>query len=416
MLNINNILLDNVRFILYFTKNMNKLLDVVNRRNLLFTHGSGGYLFDEKDEKYLDFVSGIAVNVFGHADPKICDIIADQSRKMMHISNYFRSNESEYAARRLSELTLGGSVFFLNSGTESVETAIKITRKYFHSNGKPEKNEIICFKRSFHGRTLASIAAQGNEKYLEGFEPKMPGFMHAELNNIASVKSLISNKTGGIMLEPIQGEGGVATCTQEFLEELREICNNNDILLIFDEVQCGVGRTGNLYAYQGYNIAPDILITAKGLGAGFPIGAVVCKENVGSVMKPGSHGSTFGCNPMATKIAGYVLDTVSQKEFLENVINQGNKITNIILAIQKKYPDKIIEIRGKGLLIGVQISEQFSNRDLMIVTGNNKLLIPISSYDNIVRILPRLNVSDEEIIDFAEKFERSIAKLKPINT
>ncbi len=390
---------------------MNNLLDVVNRRDLLFTHGTGGYLFEQNGDKYLDCVSGIAVNTFGHADPKLAEIIADQATKMLHISNYFRSNELEYAATRLSQLTIAGKVFFLNSGTESVETAIKIARRYFYEKSTPQRHEIICFQHAFHGRTFAALAAQGNEKYLEGFEPRLPGFHHAILNDLESVKSLISSKTAAIMLEPIQGEGGVTTCTQEFLNQLRKICDEMGILLIFDEVQCGVGRSGKLYAYQGYQVAPDILITAKGLGGGYPIGAVICTNEVASAMKPGSHGSTFGCNPMAARIAGYVLDTVSDEKFLANVMEKSRIMREIIAKVQGEYPEKITQIRGKGLLIGVRIGESFSNREFMNIAGKNRLLLPVSAYDNVVRVLPRLNISDEEISDFEAKFTQSITDL-----
>ncbi|QED22850.1 aspartate aminotransferase family protein [Candidatus Deianiraea vastatrix] len=384
---------------------MEYLLPVVNRSNLLITHGKGGYLYCEKGEKYLDFISGIAVNVFGHADEKITEILASQSKEMMHIANYFRTSQLEYAAKRLTELSIGGKAFFLNSGTESVETAIKIARRYFwHKNS--DKYEIICFKKSFHGRTIASIAAQGNAKYLEGFEPRLQGFLHADLNDINSVKNLISSKTAAIMLEPIQGEGGVMACTQEFLAQIRNICDENDILLILDEVQSGVGRTGTLYAFEQFGIKPDILITAKGLAAGYPVGACVASNKVAPCMTPGSHGSTFGCNPMAAKLVGYVLDEVSKPKFLENVKTASEKIIQAVNKIQEKT-DLITEIRGKGLLLGIKINEKITNQDFVLKARENHLLLAPSSADNIIRLLPRLNITDDEIADFGEKLQKT---------
>ncbi len=389
---------------------MQNLLPVVARCDLLLKHGEGSYVYDEKDNKYLDFISGVASNPFGYKDKELEDFACDQIRKLTHVSNYFRSEELEVAAEKITRLTIGGKVFFVNSGTEAVETMIKIIRKHFFTIGKPEKNEIICFKNSFHGRTLGSLAAMGNEKYLEGFEPRLQGFSHAILNDIESVKSLISQRTAGIILEPIQGEGGVASCDLKFLQEIRKICDENDLILGFDEVQCGLSRSGKFSAFEHYDIKPDIITNAKALGGGIiPIGSCVALDKFCAGMTPGTHGSTFGGNPVAAGVASYVLDRISNQSFLDHVVLAGQKLRNAIEVVQNKTGEAILEIRGKGLMLGIKFNDKvLQNTDFVTKARENFLLLAPSSKDNVVRVLPRLNITDSEIGDFTEKLEKTI--------
>lgn len=387
---------------------MDYTLKCVNRSDLIFNTGLGSYLYTKDGDRYLDFIQGVATNVFGHCDKEIQNIIKDQSEKFFHISNYFRSEELEYASEKLSKLSINGKVFFVNSGAEAVETAIKTTRRYFYLKGNSQKYEIICLHNSFHGRTTGAISAQGNEKYLEGFEPRLPGFKHANLNDIDSVKKLITKNTAGIMLELIQGEGGLEICNKDFVLNIKEICKENDILLIFDEIQTGIGRTGRMFCFEHFEIQPDILTTAKGLGAGIPVGACVISSKIADCMTVGTHGSTFGGNPFATRVAGYVLNIVSNEKFLENVNKSGEKIKNIISEVKHQFPDIIDSERGLGLLLGIKLKEGYTPKDLMLSARKNKLLLAPCSANNTIRILPPLNIDSKVIEDFKEKLINSI--------
>ena len=334
---------------------MSNLAKNYNRKKIAFKKGKGSYLYTYKGTKYLDFVQGIAVNSLGHSHPKLIKAMSSQSKKLWHVSNAFIIPEGETLAKKLSKKTFADFVIFQNSGAEATEAAIKIARKYFHSIGKPHKNRILCIKNSFHGRTIAAIFASGSKKMTEGFGPKVLGFDHFKFGDHESLKKKITKKTAAIMVETILGEGGIKEIPDWCLKSLRKICNKKKILLILDEVQCGIGRTGDFFAFEKANIKPDIVPIAKGIGGGFPIGAVLMNKKVASGMTAGTHGSTFGGNPMAMKVGTEVLDIVSNKKFLRDVKNKSLYFIKRLNEIKKKYPKIIKEIRGRGFLIGIQL-------------------------------------------------------------
>ena len=373
---------------------MSYLAKNYNRKKISFKSGKGSYLYSTNGSKYLDFVQGIAVNSLGHAHPKLVKTINKQSKKLWHVSNAFIIPEGEILAKKLAKKTFADYVIFQNSGTEATEAAIKVARRYFYSIGKPNKNRILCVKNSFHGRTLAAIYASGSKKMTEGFGPKVGGFDHFKFGDHKSLKKKITKNTAAIMVETILGEGGIKVIPNWCLKGLRKICNEKKILLILDEVQCGIGRSGDFFAFEQSKVKPDIVPVAKGLGGGFPIGAVLMNKKVANAMTVGSHGSTFGGNPMAMKVGCEVFDIISNKSFLKNV-KKNSKYFHIQLnKIKKRFPKLIKEVRGKGFLIGLQLYEDQSNfiKNLM----KNKLLT-IKAAENVVRILPPLNVKKNEI-------------------
>ena len=365
-----------------------------NRKKISFTRGKGSFLFTKNGTKYLDFVQGIAVNSLGHAHPKLVKTINDQSKKLWHVSNAFTIPEGEKLAKKLAKKTFADYVIFQNSGTEATEAAIKIARKYFHSIGKPNKNRILCIKNSFHGRTIAAIFASGSKKMTEGFSPKVSGFDHFKFGNHKSLKKKISRNTAAIMVETILGEGGIKVIPDWCLKELRKLCNKKKILLILDEVQCGIGRTGDFFAFEKSKVKPDIVPIAKGIGGGFPIGAVLMNKKTASGMTPGSHGSTFGGNPLAMKIGSTVMNIISNKNFLKNVKKKSEYFHYELEKIKKKYPKIIKEIRGRGFLIGIQLYKDQNN--FIKKLEKNKLLT-IRAAENVIRILPPLNVKKSEL-------------------
>ena len=369
-----------------------------SRRNLSFKKGVGSFLFSKKGEKYLDFVQGIAVNSLGHANPFLSNILKKQSKKLWHVSNAFIIPEGEKLAKKLTKYTFADSVMFQNSGAEATEAAIKVARRYFYSIGKPNKNRILCIKNSFHGRTLAAIYASGSKKMIEGFGPKVPGFDHIEFKNskprFPNLKSKIKNTTAAIMVETIMGEGGIKPIPEKCLKYIRKICNEKKILLILDEVQCGIGRTGDFFAFERSKVKPDIVPIAKGIGGGFPIGAVLMNKKVSSGMIPGTHGSTFGGNPLAMSVGNTVMDIVSNKKFLNNVKGLSKYFLFKLNKVQEKYPNVIKKIRGKGFLIGIQL---YKDQTKFIKELMDKQLLTIRAAENVVRILPPLNVKKNEI-------------------
>ena len=371
----------------YLTKNY-------NRKKISFKRGKGSFLYSVDGKKYLDFVQGIAVNSLGHAHPKLVKTINAQSKKLWHVSNAFIIPEGEKLAKKLAKKTFADYVMFQNSGAEATEAAIKVARRYFYSIGKPKKNRILCVKNSFHGRTLAAIYASGSKKMTEGFGPKVGGFDHFEFGDHKSLKKKITKNTAAIMVETIMGEGGIKVIPDWCLKELRKICNNKNILLILDEVQCGIGRSGDFFAFEKSKVKPDIVPIAKGIGGGFPIGAVLMNKKVASGMTAGTHGSTFGGNPLAMTVGNSVMDIIANKKFLKNVKNISKYFLVNLNKIKEKYPGVIKEIRGKGLLIGIQLHTDQANfiKKLM----DNKLLT-IRAAENVVRILPPLNVKKNEI-------------------
>jgi len=378
---------------------MSYLAKNYNRKKISFKFGRGCYLFSNDKKKYLDFVQGIAVNSLGHSHPKLVQAIKIQSKKLWHVSNAFQIPEGEKLAQKLCKNTFADYVMFQNSGAEATEAAVKVARRYFYSIGKPNKNRILCIKNSFHGRTLAAIFASGSKKMTEGFGPKISGFDHFKFGNHNSLKKKINKNTAAIMVETIMGEGGIKVIPDWCLKELRQLCNKKKILLILDEVQCGVARSGDFFAFEKSKVKPDIVPIAKGIGGGFPIGAVLMNKKVATGMTPGSHGSTFGGNPLAMSVGNTVMDIVTKKNFLRNVKISSKYFFENLNKIKVKYPRIVKEIRGKGLLIGIQLYKDPTKfiKKLM----DNKLLT-IRAAENVIRILPPLNVKKKEI-DFALK-------------
>ena len=365
-----------------------------NRKKIAFNKGKGSFLISVKGQKYLDFVQGIAVNSLGHAHPKLIKALNNQSKKMWHVSNAFIIPEGEKLAKKIVQKTFADYVMFQNSGAEATEAAIKIARRYFYSIGKPKKNRVLCIKNSFHGRTIAAIYASGSKKMTEGFGPKVNGFDHFDFGDHVSLKKLITNNTAAVMVETIMGEGGIKVIPDWCLKGLRKLCDKKKVLLILDEVQCGVGRSGDFFAFEKSKVKPDIVPIAKGIGGGFPIGAVLMNKKVASGMVAGTHGSTFGGNPLAMQIGNTVFDIISKKSFLKNFKKNSKYFLNKLNKIKNEYPNIIEEVRGRGFLIGLRLREDQSNFIKRLM--DNKLLT-IRAADNVVRILPPLNVKKSEL-------------------
>ncbi len=365
-----------------------------NRKKIAFNKGKGSFLISVKGQKYLDFVQGIAVNSLGHAHPKLIKALNNQSKKMWHVSNAFIIPEGEKLAKKIVQKTFADFVMFQNSGAEATEAAIKIARRYFYSIGKPKKNRVLCIKNSFHGRTIAAIYASGSKKMTEGFGPKVNGFDHFDFGDHVSLKKLITKNTAAVMVETIMGEGGIKVIPDWCLKGLRKLCDKKKVLLILDEVQCGVGRSGDFFAFEKSKVKPDIVPIAKGIGGGFPIGAVLMNKKVASGMVAGTHGSTFGGNPLAMQIGNTVFDIISKKSFLNNVKKNSKYFLNKLNIIKNEYPNIIEEVRGRGFLIGLRLRKDQSN---FIKRLTDNKLLTIRAADNVVRILPPLNVKKSEL-------------------
>ena len=372
---------------------MTALAKNYNRKKISFKYGRGSYLYSTNGKKYLDFVSGIAVNSLGHANSYLNKKLKEQSKKLWHVSNAFQIPEGEKLARRLTKRTFADSIIFQNSGAEATEAAIKVARRYFYSIGKPNKSRIICIKNSFHGRTLAAIHASGSKKMIQGFGPKIPGFDHFEFGNHKKLKKLINKNTAAIMIETVMGEGGIKVIPNWCIRAIRRLCNEKKILLILDEVQCGIGRSGKFFAFEHAKVKPDIVPIAKGIGGGFPIGAVLMTKKVSKAMIPGTHGSTFGGNPLAMAVGNAVLDQING-QLLKNVIRMSKYFITELNNLKIKYPKLIKEVRGIGLLIGLQL---FSDQTNFINKLMDNKLLTIRAAENVVRILPPLNVKKREI-------------------
>ena len=373
---------------------MSALAKNYNRRKISFKKGKGSFIYANNGKKYLDFVQGIAVNSLGHANTYLIKAVNKQSKKLWHVSNAFIIPEGERLAKRLTQKTFADLVMFQNSGAEATEASIKVARRYFYSIGQPKKNRILCIKNSFHGRTLATIFASGSKKMTEGFGPKVDGFDHFEFGNHKALKKAITNKTAAIMVEPVLGEGGIKVIPDWCLRELRKICNQKKILLILDEVQCGIGRSGKFFAFEHAKVKPDIVPIAKGIGGGFPIGAVLMTKKAASGMTPGTHGSTFGGNPLAMSVGNAVLDQIFKKGFLKNVQKISKYFHSELKKIQKQYSNIIKEVRGVGLLIGLQLHNDQAKFIQKLM--DNKLLT-IRAGENVIRILPPLTVKKKDI-------------------
>ena len=373
---------------------MSSILNTYARKKISFKKGKGCYLYADDGKKYLDFVQGIAVNSLGHCHSHLIKTINKQSKKLWHVSNAFTILEQEKLAQRLCKHTFADTVAFQNSGTEATELAIKLARKYFYSQGKKNKNKVITFQGAFHGRTLAALFAANNPKHIEGFGPKVNGFDQVPFADHEALKKAVTDDTAAIMVEPIFGEGGVKVVPDYCIKGIRELCDEKDVLLILDEVQCGVGRTGKFFAFEHTGVIPDIVPIAKGIGSGFPIGACLMTKKVASCMTPGSHGSTFGGNPLAMSVGNAVLDIIFKKGFLKNVQKISKYFHKELHKLQGEYPKVVKEVRGTGLLVGLKIFED--QTEFIKKLSDNKLLT-VKASENVVRLLPPLTVKKQNI-------------------
>ncbi len=371
------------------------------RLDVSFVRGEGAYLFDADGQRYLDFATGIAVNALGHCHPHLVEAVREQAGKLWHVSNMYQIPGQLKLAQRLVDATFADSAFFANSGAEAVECALKMARKYQHDNGKPERFRVIAFSNAFHGRTMSTIAAGGQEKHLAGFSPNMEGFDHVPFGNLNAVRAAITNETGAILVEPIQGEGGIRPASPEFLRGLRMIADEFGLLLIFDEVQCGVGRTGKLFAYEWADVTPDIMSVAKGLGGGFPVAACLAREAAAAALSAGSHGSTFGGNPLAMAAANAVLDVIMAPDFLKSVNEVAKKLWDQLIDLAATYPNVIEEIRGSGLMIGVKCKVDSSDFRGKLLDAR---MLSVGAADNVIRILPPLIINNSHIDEATQIF------------
>ncbi|HEX5778200.1 MAG TPA: aspartate aminotransferase family protein [Xanthobacteraceae bacterium] len=385
------------------------LMPTYARADLAFERGEGVWLTGTDGRRYLDFAGGVAVSSLGHAHPRLVAAITEQAGKVWHVSNLFRIPEAERLAKMLVDVSFADTVFFCNSGAEAMECAIKVARKYHAVNGHPEKSRIIAFEGSFHGRTLATLAAAGAKKYLDGFGEPLAGFDHVPYGDLDAVKKAITPETGAIVVEPIQGEGGVRVPPSGFLRALRELCDQKGLLLVLDEVQTGVGRTGKFFAYEWAGIEPDVLAIAKGLGGGFPIGACLATEEAAKGMTAGTHGSTFGGNPLATAVAGTVVNIVLEKGFLDRVAKTGLLFKQRLAEMKDRHPAVIAEVRGEGLLLGLRTV--VPNMDLVAACREEGLLTA-GAGENVVRLMPPLVTSDAEVAEAMSKLDRACQKIE----
>jgi acetylornithine/N-succinyldiaminopimelate aminotransferase len=382
------------------------LMPVYPRSPVRPVRGEGVYLYGEQGEKYLDFAAGIAVNILGHGHPHLTQAIQQQAATLIHVSNLYGSPQGEALAQRLVDLTFADTVFFTNSGVEAVECAIKTARRYHYAKGNPDKHDLITFSNAFHGRTMATISATDQPKMIDGFAPLLPGFKVVPFDDLDAALSAIDNNTAGFLLEPVQGEGGIRPASQAFMKGLRAACDEHDLMLVLDEVQCGVARTGTLYAYEQYGIEPDIMATAKGIGGGFPMGACLATEKAAGGMVIGTHGSTFGGNPLAMAAGQAVLDIIANEEFLSRVQQMGERLRS---ALEQMIPnhDHLFEgVRGKGLMLGVKLK---SDSRAFVNHLRTRGLLTVAAGDNVMRVLPPLIIEESHIREFVEALSAAAA-------
>ncbi len=373
----------------------------------VFVRGEGAWLFTEKGDKYLDFIAGIAVNALGHANPKLTAALTEQAGKLWHLSNMFKIEGQEPLADAYCRDSFADVVFFTNSGTEAIEGALKMARKFHAANNQPERIDIIGFKGAFHGRSYAAVNAAGNDSYLDGFGPRLPGYKHAEMNDLASVEALIDAKTfGAIIIEPVQGEGGVRAATEEFLKALRALCDKHGALLILDEVQCGAGRTGKLWAHEWVGVTPDIMCVAKGVGGGFPLGAFLATREAAKGMVRGTHGSTYGGNPLAMAVGRAAYAEISNPEFLARVRDISNHLGQALEGLKDRHPELVVELRGKGLLRGIKLT--VDPKPLQTAARAYKLLVGVAG-DNVLRIAPPLIIDEAQIGQAIDTLDKVLA-------
>ena len=379
-------------------------MGVYNRAPLAFERGRGVRLWADDGRDYLDCVAGIAVNGLGHCHPRLVKTLEEQAEKLWHVSNIYRIPDQERLAARLCEATFAEEVFFTNSGTEAVELALKVARRHQAAKGQPERIDVITFEGAFHGRTYAAVTAGGNETYLEGFGPRLPGYVHLPFGDMEALKAAVGPTTAAILIEPVQGEGGARAVSDADLRLMRELCDEQGALLMFDEIQCGMGRTGRLFAYEWSGVVPDVMCVAKALGGGFPVGALLATHHAAGAMNVGSHGSTYGGNPLAMAVALAAFDEIARPELLDHVNQVSGYLGQQLQGLKDRFPDVILDIRGKGLLVGLQLGP--NNRDFMALARDNQLLIA-GGGDNCVRLLPPLIITQEEAREAIDKLERT---------
>ena len=383
------------------------LMPVYPRSPVRPVRGEGVYLYGESGEKYLDFAAGIAVNILGHSHPHLTKAIQDQAATLIHVSNLYGSPQGEAFAQRLVDLTFADTVFFTNSGVEAVECAIKTARRYHYAKGNPHKHELITFKNAFHGRTMGSISATDQAKMIDGFAPLLPGFKVVEFDNLEAALAAVDENTAGFLLEPIQGEGGIRPASREFLQGLRQVCDEKDLMLVFDEVQCGVARTGRLYAYEHYGVVPDIMASAKGIGGGFPLGACLATEKAAAGMVIGTHGSTYGGNPLAMAAGQAVFDLVANEEFLADVRSKGERLRSALEQMIPNHDHLFESVRGVGLMLGIKMK---TDSRAFVTYLRTRGLLTVAGGDNVVRVLPPLNIEEAHIREFVEGLSAAAAE------
>lgn len=385
------------------------VLPTYNRAPIAFVKGEGSWLVAEDGSRYLDLGAGIAVNALGHAHPALVAVLTEQAQKLWHVSNLYRIPEQERLADLLVANTFADTVFFTNSGTEAAELAIKMARKYWYEKGQPERVEIITFDGSFHGRSTGAIAAAGSEKMVKGFGPLMPGFTHLKFGDHDALRAAVTEKTAAIMIEPVQGEGGIRVLPDACLKGLRDLADSVGALLIFDEVQCGMGRTGKLFAHEWAGVSPDIMMVAKGIGGGFPLGAVLATENAASGMVAGTHGSTYGGNPLGCAVGAKVVEIVADDAFLAEVSRKGARFRQGLEGLVAAHPAVFEAVRGQGLILGLKCKA--TNTDVVKAAyGEHLLTVPAA--DNVVRLLPALNIADEDIAEALARLDRAAAAVE----
>ncbi|WP_171205673.1 aspartate aminotransferase family protein [Ruegeria sp. HKCCA0235A] len=385
------------------------VLPTYNRAHLTFVKGEGAWLTEADGRRFLDLGAGIAVNALGHAHPALVAALTDQAHALWHVSNLYNIPQQQALADKLVEHSFADTVFFTNSGTESCELAVKMARKYFHDKAQPERVEIITFDGSFHGRSSAGIAAAGSEKMTKGFGPLLPGFVHVAFGDLDGVTDAITDKTAAILIEPMQGEGGIRPVPDAELKALRQICDDNGLLLILDEVQCGVGRTGKLFAHEWAGITPDIMMVAKGIGGGFPLGAVLATEDAASGMTAGTHGSTYGGNPLGCAVGCAVIDHVATPAFLESVNRKAGLLRQKLEALIADHPEVFEEVRGSGLMLGLKCKP--ANIDV-VNAGYDNLVITVPAADNVIRLLPPLTLTEDDIAQAIIRLDKAARQIE----
>jgi acetylornithine/N-succinyldiaminopimelate aminotransferase len=386
------------------------VLPTYSRAPLSFVKGEGSWLIEEDGRRFLDMGAGIAVNALGHANPALVAALTEQAGKVWHTSNLYHIPQQQELADKLVSLTFADTVFFTNSGTESCELAVKMARKYFYDKGQPDRVEIITFSGSFHGRSSAGIAAAGSEKMTKGFGPLLPGFVHLQFGDHDGLTAAITDKTAAILIEPVQGEGGIRPVPDQCLKGLRDLCDEHGILLIMDEVQCGVGRTGKLFAHEWSGITPDIMMVAKGIGGGFPLGAVLATENAASGMTAGTHGSTYGGNPLGCAVGNAVMSIIGEPSFLAEVNRKAGLMRQKLEGLVASHPDVFEAVRGSGLMLGLKC--RATNTDV-VAAGYKHEVITVPAGDNVIRLLPPLTITDEEMAEAVSRLDQAAGSLAP---